>query len=358
MADYHVVRDGDSTGPFDRETLGHMAAAGALSADSLVWTDGMEDWTRAGDVAELAGLFSGQPPTEPPSPAAPNAAPPAAPNAAPSAAPGAAPAMAIRADGRLPVFEALGVALSALFRHPWQALAVCLIYALVPTIVMVPLSFVLVLPFGVGADPGAGSAISIFIFVLVILVVTGIMFGGVAAFMTDLVRGAPTSVSRVFAGFRRPVALPVYFVLAMLAMGIGLMLFVIPGIFLAVCFMLTPYILMDSNLSPTAAMGASFRAVFGLGWWRNFAVALILFIITLMFLIAMMMVFGLIFGAIGLGGMTAMDPETFDGTGALGLITYPLQLLISLPLTALYFATYAAIHEYARANETRRRGYR
>lgn len=352
MADYHVVRDGDSTGPFDRETLGHMAAAGALSAESYVWTDGMEDWTRAGDVPELAGLFAGQPPTEP----APSAAPSAAPNATPKAAPSTAPALASRADGRLPVFEALGVALTALFRHPWQALAVCFIYGLVPTVVMVPLSFVLVLPYGVGADPGAGSTISIFIFVLVILVVTGIMFGGVAAFMTDLVRGAPTSVSRVFAGFRRPVALPVYFVLAVLAIVIGFLLFVIPGIFLAVCFMLTPYILMDSNLSPTAALGASFRAVFGLGWWRNFAVALILFIITLMFLIAMMMVFGLIFGAIGLGGMPTMDPETFDGSGALGLITYPLQLLISLPLTALYFATYAAIHEYARANETRRQG--
>ena len=346
MADYHVVRDGDSTGPFDRETLGHMTAAGALSAESYVWTDGMEDWTRAGDVAELAGLFAEQPPTEP--------APPAAPSAAPNATPNAAPAMTTLADGRLPVFEALGVALTALFRHPWQALAVCFIYGLVPTIVMVPLSFVLVVPFGVGADPGAGSAISIFIFVFVILVVTGIMFGGVAAFMTDLVRGAPTSVSRVFAGFRRPVALPVYFVLAMLAIGTGFMLFLIPGIFLAVCFMLTPYIMMDSNLSPTAALGASFREVFGLGWWRNFAVALILFIITLMFLIAMMMVFGFIFGAIGLGGMATMDPEKLDAFGALSLITYPLQLLISLPLTALYFATYAAIHEYARANETRR----
>jgi len=352
MADYHVVRDGDSTGPFDRETLGHMAAAGALNAESYVWTDGMEDWTRAGDVAELASLFAGQQPTEP----APTGAPIAAPSGAPSTPPSAAPTMTTLADGRLPVFEALGVALTALFRHPWQALAVCFIYALVPTIVMVPLSFVLVLPFGIGADPGAGSTISIFIFVLVILVVTGIMFGGVAAFMTDLVRGAPTSVPRVFAGFRRPVALPVYFVLAMLAIGTGFMLFVIPGIFLAVCFMLTPYIMMDSNLSPTAALGASFRAVFGLGWWRNFAVALILFIITLMFLIAMMMVFGLIFGAIGLGGMATMDPEKLDAFGAPSLITYPLQLLISLPLTALYFATYAAIHEYARANETRRQG--
>ena len=54
---YHVVQNGQATGPFDMGVLSQMANAGTLTKDSLVWKQGMEDWVRAETVQELLLLF-------------------------------------------------------------------------------------------------------------------------------------------------------------------------------------------------------------------------------------------------------------------------------------------------------------
>ena len=40
----------------------HMANAGQITADSLVWKNGMTEWVKAGSVDELKGLFTVMPP--------------------------------------------------------------------------------------------------------------------------------------------------------------------------------------------------------------------------------------------------------------------------------------------------------
>ena len=59
---YHVAVNGQATGPFDISVLAQMATAGQLSADSLVWKNGMAQWAKAGTVAELNNLFVSMPP--------------------------------------------------------------------------------------------------------------------------------------------------------------------------------------------------------------------------------------------------------------------------------------------------------
>lgn len=59
QAGYHVAVNGVATGPFSPALLAQMAAAGALTRDSLVWKQGMAEWRRAGDVDELASVFGG-----------------------------------------------------------------------------------------------------------------------------------------------------------------------------------------------------------------------------------------------------------------------------------------------------------
>lgn len=56
-AAYHIAVGGNATGPFDRNTLGQMAAAGQLQPSSLVWTAGMPAWVCADSVEELKPLF-------------------------------------------------------------------------------------------------------------------------------------------------------------------------------------------------------------------------------------------------------------------------------------------------------------
>lgn len=59
---YHIAINGQAAGPFDMATLSQMANAGQLTADSLVWKNGMAEWVKAGMVDELKGLFIVMPP--------------------------------------------------------------------------------------------------------------------------------------------------------------------------------------------------------------------------------------------------------------------------------------------------------
>ena len=63
---YHVAVNGQATGPFDLSVLTQMAAAGQLTADSLVWKNGMAQWAKAGTVDELKNLFTNVMPPIPP----------------------------------------------------------------------------------------------------------------------------------------------------------------------------------------------------------------------------------------------------------------------------------------------------
>jgi len=53
-------------GPFDRGTLQQKVQAGEITKDTLVWTQGMTNWTPAGQVAALQDLFGAVPPPLPP----------------------------------------------------------------------------------------------------------------------------------------------------------------------------------------------------------------------------------------------------------------------------------------------------
>lgn len=55
---YHVAVNNQATGPFDIAALTQMAATGQLTADSLVWKNGMTQWEKAGMVDELKSLFN------------------------------------------------------------------------------------------------------------------------------------------------------------------------------------------------------------------------------------------------------------------------------------------------------------
>ena len=63
---YHVAVNGQATGPFDISVLAQMAAVGQLTADSLVWKNGMAQWAKAGTVDELKNLFANVMPPIPP----------------------------------------------------------------------------------------------------------------------------------------------------------------------------------------------------------------------------------------------------------------------------------------------------
>ncbi len=62
---WHIASGGEVTGPFSKAAMGRMVTDGKLSRDSMVWTQGQDGWLPAGDVMELAQLFTVMPPPPP-----------------------------------------------------------------------------------------------------------------------------------------------------------------------------------------------------------------------------------------------------------------------------------------------------
>ncbi len=62
---FHVAINGQQNGPYDMTTLQTMASNGQLTKETLVWANGMDSWTKAGEIAELASVFGSVPPPIP-----------------------------------------------------------------------------------------------------------------------------------------------------------------------------------------------------------------------------------------------------------------------------------------------------
>ncbi len=347
-ASYYVVQDGEATGPFDLEALAEMVGTGALSAESAVWTTGMDEWQPAEEIAELDRLFTGDDPQTPEEPQESDTA--------------EQPVAARRAAERLPVFATVKTGVMALRRHPLQVAAACLIVTLVPLAASLLLNGAIAAAWGAPMSPGGASSFGAahLVMLLVVVALQGIMFGGLSVYMIDLVRGGRSSVTRVFAGFRRPISLVVLTFLFWLSLMAGGLLFILPAVFLAVCFMLAPFIVMDAGLSAPAAMGASFRAVMQLGWWRSFS-ALGIWLLAVLAIGALMMA-ATVRMATNLGLdqdalSTAARTGQFDANIQIFItaVVSPVQLAVSVVFSALIGATLAAVYERARANQLRTR---
>ena len=62
---WHIADNGQTMGPFSLAAMGRKAADGTLTRESWVWTAGQDGWKHAGDVTDLARLFTVLPPPPP-----------------------------------------------------------------------------------------------------------------------------------------------------------------------------------------------------------------------------------------------------------------------------------------------------
>ncbi len=62
---FYIVLNGAQNGPHDMTALKGLAVNKSLTPETLVWREGMSNWTAAKDVAELSGLFGSVPPPVP-----------------------------------------------------------------------------------------------------------------------------------------------------------------------------------------------------------------------------------------------------------------------------------------------------
>jgi membrane protease subunit (stomatin/prohibitin family) len=62
---WHTAKDGTTSGPYSRSHLGRLITDGAFARDTMVWTAGQDGWKPAGEIVELAQLFTIAPPPPP-----------------------------------------------------------------------------------------------------------------------------------------------------------------------------------------------------------------------------------------------------------------------------------------------------
>ena len=63
--EFYAAFDGKRAGPFDLAALKQSVQSGILTRETLVWTQGMENWAGAGQVEGLTALFEDAPPPLP-----------------------------------------------------------------------------------------------------------------------------------------------------------------------------------------------------------------------------------------------------------------------------------------------------
>ncbi|BCE00068.1 SPFH domain-containing protein [Marinicellulosiphila megalodicopiae] len=63
---YHVASNGQTLGPMPVSDIKNMVSQGTFNPDTLVWCEGMANWTKAGEITEIKSLFAAVPPPLPP----------------------------------------------------------------------------------------------------------------------------------------------------------------------------------------------------------------------------------------------------------------------------------------------------
>ena len=62
---YYAAVEGKQAGPYDPQALEQQIRSGRVTKDTLVWSEGMSEWTAARDVPAVAKLFGAAPPPLP-----------------------------------------------------------------------------------------------------------------------------------------------------------------------------------------------------------------------------------------------------------------------------------------------------
>lgn len=303
-----IGSDGKEYGPASAEHVKQWIADGRATLDTLGKRVGEEAWRRLVDFPELhrRAPISDAPPPKLPAPAALAPAPVAAPSmgavdgsltnpmlgagsrtvqgpipggsetaasavsgaagvTAPSASGAAAPVMSPEVDprayaaeligraGKLRIWHCVGRAWGLTTRNFWPIVGGTFIGVLV-------LGVVQVVPF-------LGAIAGIFL--------SGVLHGGLYLYYLKYARGESADLGVIFSGFSSAfVPLMLASLVSSLLTTLGLLLLILPGIYLAIGYLFTLLLIQDRKLDFWCAMEVS-RRVISAQWWRVFGLMIV-----------------------------------------------------------------------------------
>lgn len=252
MTNYFIIgADGREYGPASMEDLQRWIGERRANARTKIRREGEAGWTTLGAVPELAELLG-----EAGGPASSSETGPP-----PLVGPGEELAEAVfRREPVLNIGDCFSRGWNLLVEHPGLLIGSTALVAL--------------LIFGVGSVPAVGVAVSMaFLFVLL---------GGLNLVFLRHLRGQSADIGIVFAGFSGALLVPLLLagVIASALSFVGLMLCLVPGVYLIVCWgMYAPLLIIDRRLDFWQALECSRRVVTRY-WWPHFGLFLLAFLVV------------------------------------------------------------------------------
>jgi hypothetical protein len=205
--------------------------------------------------------------------------------------------------------------------------------------------FVYLISTGVLDDPEelakVGLSPAYWILIAIIMPVSLCLYGAGVARIDSIARGADIGFgASLRAALPRLVAMIVASICFTLAVAIGLVLLVIPGIILIVSlFYYMPAIMLDGK-GPVESLTFSHKLVWG-NWWRVATIGTIAAIIVYVVYLLLGLAFGLF---VGFGG--SADPAT------LFIVNMVATLLGGLLITTFFFALYVELYREVKMRKT------
>jgi len=243
--------DGREYGPVSAAQIKIWIAAGRAGLETQAKRVGTNEWKRLGDIPEFVG---GE---EEPPPLSGEAA-----SAGPAPGPRDAEAIATRLitrGGKLDISLCYERSWNLLKAHFWPMVGVTTgVFLLEAVLAMLPLTK--------------------FLFILL----AGSFKGGLSFYFLKTIRGRPAGLADAFAGFTLAF-LPL--MTAGLVIGaftlVGIILLILPGLYLAVAYMFTYLLIIDQKMDFWTAMEVSRRVVTA-QWWRVFGLVVLAVLFALL----------------------------------------------------------------------------
>lgn len=285
-----IGADGKEYGPVSSEQLKGWIAAGRANGQTKVRREGSTEWILLAECAEFAADLAGPPPVARPAAVAP----------APAAAAGPVDPAAYAADliaraPQLDIFGTIGRSWELLKANLWPLVGGTAVVMIAQAAInMVPLLGLI------------GS-----------MLLSGVFLGGLYFYYLRFLRGEAPQFGDVFAGFSLAlVPLMLGGLVSSLLTGVGVMLLILPGIYLAVAWAFTALLIIDKKLDFWPAMEIS-RRVITAQWWRMFGLMIVAGILgalgAIVLLVGLFFTIPIAFGSVVIAYETLCNPPSRSG---------------------------------------------
>jgi uncharacterized membrane protein len=243
---YKIIgADGKEYGPVTAEQLRDWIAQGRANAQTKALAEGITDWKALGELPEFAAVLG--------------AAGAGAPLVAGQVDPEALAAAIIARGYRIDIGSCIGRSWELLKANFWPMVGATLLALLIAS---------------GGGIPFVGPVVG--------MIVGGPMMGGLYLFFLRRIRGQPATVGDIFQGFSLAFAqLLLLYIVSTLLTGLGLLLCLLPGIYLAVSWIFALLLVIDKRLDFWPAMELS-RKVVSHHWWTIFGLSIVAGLVSML----------------------------------------------------------------------------